>query len=181
MLEPMNHQAQTWNNCGPCSVAILLGYYDHWVTQREIQEWYAHVYNPCVAPVYASEHGLMARVYHFPLDRDLRLLTVRLLLANDIPVIVLQRLSTDRGIAHFRVIHGYNDATGEFISDDPLLGPDYRISYDAFNSLCSGWSPFVIPVYLPEMDQQVKSMMREVCARRWTNFEGLSCNAVEWK
>lgn len=182
LLEPMNHQPQTYNNCGPCSVAILLGYYDHWVTQYVVQEESAHVYNPCVAPFYVSKHGLMARVYRFPLSRGLRLLTVRLLLANDIPAIVLQRLSTDRDIGHFRVIQGYDDVAGEFISDDPLLGPDYRIPYDTFiNLMTGGGSPLVIPVYPPEMDSQVKSIMREVCAHRWAEWGGKSCNELEWE
>jgi ABC-type bacteriocin/lantibiotic exporter with double-glycine peptidase domain len=179
----MNYQAQTLNNCGPCSVAILLGYYDQWVTQREVQEAAAHVYNPCVAPFYVSKYGLMARVYYFPLDRDLRLLTVRQLLANDIPVIVLQRLSTDSDIGHFRVIKGYDDISQEFISADPLQrkGPDYHIPYDTFiNLMIGGGSPLVIPVYPSEMDSLVKSMMREVCARRWANWEGASCQELEW-
>jgi glutamine amidotransferase-like uncharacterized protein len=40
LLEPMNHPAQTYNNCGPTSVAITLGYYDQWVTQQEIRTWF---------------------------------------------------------------------------------------------------------------------------------------------
>ena len=179
-MEPLNHQQQTYNNCGPASVAILLGYYDRWVTQGEVQEESAAIHNPCVAPFYVPRHGLVARVYHFPVSRDLRLLAVRLLLANGIPVIVLQRLSLDSNVGHFRVVHGYDDTTGEFISDDPLLGADYHISYDTFVDLFGGGtSALVIPVYPPEMDVQVKSMMREVCARRWTNWEGRSCEESE--
>jgi hypothetical protein len=182
LLEPMNHQQQTLNNCGPTSVAILLGYYNHWVTQREVAEESAHVSYPCFAPYYVSRHGLMARVYRFPVDRELRLQTVRLMLANGIPVLVVQRLSRGSDISHWRVIQGYDDATNEFVSDDPLLGADYRIPYGVFVDLLGGSAAgFVIPVYPPEMDPFVRSIMRETCARRWTNWDGVSCDGLEWQ
>lgn len=182
LLEPVNHQQQTLNNCGPASVAILLGYYDHWVIQREVAEESAHVSYPCFAPYYVSRYGLMARVYRFPVDRELRLQTVRLMLANDIPVLVVQQLSRGSDVSHWRVIQGYDDAANEFVSDDPLLGADYRISYDMFVELLGGSAAgFVVPVYPPEMDPLVQSIMRETCARRWTNWEGMSCGELEWQ
>jgi hypothetical protein len=182
LLEPMNHQQQTLNNCGPTSVAILLGYYDHWVTQREVAEESAHVSYPCFAPYYVSRYGLMARVYRFPVDRELRLQTVRLMLANGVPVLVVQQLSRGSDVSHWRVIQGYDDAANEFVSDDPLLGADYRLSYDMFVELLGGSaSGFVVPVYPPEVDPLVRSMMRETCAWRWTNWEGMSCGELDWQ
>ena len=77
----------------------------------------------------------MARVYRFPLNRELRLLAIRRLLAESIPVIVLQRLEPGTDIGHYRVIQGYDDAAGEFICNDPLPGPDHRIPYDVFARL----------------------------------------------
>jgi hypothetical protein len=178
LLEPMNHQPQTLNNCGPDSVAILLGYYDHWVTQHEVKTEIQNApqgsVSPCYIPWYVSRYGLAARLYRFPLGRDAKLLTVRLLLANAIPAIVFQRLSIGSTIGHFRVIQGYDDAAGEFISDDPYLGPDYRIPYDVFIRL-GGGGLFIIPVYPAEMDLQVQSLMKGVGAYRWTNWDGLSC------
>jgi hypothetical protein len=124
----------------------------------------------------------MARVYRFPVDRELRLQTVRLMLANDVPVLVVQQLSRGSGISHWRVIRGYDDAANEFVSDDPLLGADYRLSYDMFVELLGGSATgFVVPVYPPEMDPLVRSIMRETYARRWTNWDGVSCGELEWQ
>ncbi|MCP4538440.1 MAG: hypothetical protein GY832_14995 [Chloroflexi bacterium] len=180
LLEPMNHQAQTMNNCGPASIAILLGYYDYWATQHEVRSELENApesltQRPCNFVWYISQYDLAARVYYFPLSRDQKLLTIRALLANDVPVIVMQRLEIGSSIGHFRVIQGYDDAAGEFISDDPLLGVGYRIPYDVFIRL-GGGGPFFIPVYPPNMDAQVQAMMTEVGASRWTKWDdGLSC------
>jgi hypothetical protein len=151
LLAPMNYQAQTFNNCRRASIAILLGYYDHWVTQHEVSA------GPSLCDIveYMSEYDLKARAYRSRLPRD----PIRHLLANGIPVIVLQRLWTDSTIGHFRVIKGYDDGVGEFISDDPLQskGADFRIPYDTFERL--GRNGAFIPVYPPEMDSLVRSLM----------------------
>ena len=151
LLEPMNYQWQTLNNCGPASLAILLGYYDHWVTQHETS-----TLHPCDLAEYLSQYQLMARTYPAP-SRD----AVRLLLANHIPVIVGQRLSSGRDIGHFRVIRGYDDISREFIVDDPLrsIGPDFHMTYGTFIRL-SGQGGSMILVYPPEMDSLVRSLMR---------------------
>lgn len=173
LLEPMNHQAQTRNNCGPASIAILLGYYDHWITQGTVNNQLQAFPLPCNVARYISdsEYELMARAYRFPLSGERKLLPVRNLLANGIPVIVLQRLSADEKISHYRVIQGYDDAAGEFISDDPLLGTAYTIPYDTFASLLLFSRPTasLIPVYPPDMDSLVQASMRELGAFRWAS------------
>jgi hypothetical protein len=82
---------------------------------------------------------------------------VRWLLAEDIPVIVGQSLSLERKIWHYRVARGYDDAAQEFILDDPLLGPNIRISYDTFARL--SMSATVVLVYPVEKDELIETTM----------------------
>ncbi len=161
MLEPMNYQMQTYNNCGPASVAIILGYYDHWITQHQVNEELEAGCSPCALADYVDQYGLAARVYEPPPSQDM----TRFLLANDIPVIALHQLEIGSDIGHYRVIKGYDDDTREFISDDPLRvkGADSRISYNAFIGM-SRHGVF-IPVYLPEKDALVQALMEELHAR----------------
>ena len=175
----MNHQDQTLNNCGPASLAILLGYYDLTVRQSDVQDWATGRPSPCFLPWYAAEMGLQAEVYRFPQARDSRLTVIRALLAQNIPVIVLQLLEPGSDICHYRVIQGYDDMTEEFISDDPLLGPDYRLSYDTFARLLNRAGALFVPVYPPEKEQEVTRLATEMYARRWTDFDGLSCTQLE--
>ena len=152
----MNHQAQTLNNCGPASVAILLGYYDQWITQHTVNELVPPGPSPCDIVDYMPQYQLKARAYRSSTPRD----PIRHLLANGIPVIAGQLLAVDSDIGHYRVIKGYDDVTHEFISDDPLQsqGPDFRISYTTFARLSTN---SIIPVYPPEMDPLVRSLMRD--------------------
>jgi ABC-type bacteriocin/lantibiotic exporter with double-glycine peptidase domain len=157
----MNYQPQTYNNCGPASIAILLGYYDHWITQHTVNEHVPPGPSPCAIADYMFQYNLMARVYAAPPSRD----PVRHLLANSIPVIASQPLEIGSDIGHYRVIRGYDDVRREFISHDPLQrkGPDLRIGYNAFMGL-SRHGAFV-PVYPPEKDPLVRSLMREMGLR----------------
>jgi len=157
----MNYQPQAYNNCSRCSVAILLGYYDHWVTQFQVGEDLAPGYFPCQVAHYMPRYRLMARVYA-PASIE----PVRRLLANGIPVIVLQLLSVEEPIGHYRVLRGYDDGTGEFISDDPLqkMGPNYRISYEMFERLARRRG-LIIPIYPQKQDSVVVSLMQGVGVR----------------
>jgi hypothetical protein len=161
LLEPMNYQPQTHNNCGPCSIAILLGYYDYWITQGKVNEVIAPGPSLCDIIDYVGRYRLEARAYIASSSSSSRD-PIRQLLANGIPVIVSQRLWTDSNIGHYRVIKGYDDVAGEFISDDPLQskGRDFHIPYDVFDSLSRRGGAF-IPVYPPEMDTLVRSLMRD--------------------
>ena len=150
----MNYQRQTTNNCGPASVAILLGYYGHWVTQQEVNEQIpAGSLSPCDIVLYVSQYQLTARLYYSPPGSE----PVRQLLDSHIPVIFNQWLSADSDIRHYRVIRGYDDVTSEFISDDPLRGAYFRIPYDTFTTLSDPGN--FIPVYPPETDPLVQSLM----------------------
>lgn len=164
LLESMNYQSQTYNNCGPCSIAILLGYYDHWITQQEVNERVAPGPSSCQIVNYVSHYQLKGRAYIILAPTE----AVRHLLANDIPVIAGQRLSLDEPIGHYRVIKGYDDETQEFITDDPLLrmGSDYRIPYDTFDELSYAF----IPVYPPDKDLLVRLLMRD-----FRSFEIYDC------
>jgi uncharacterized protein len=156
LLEPMNYQPQTYNNCGPCSIAILLGYYDHWITQQDVNERVAPGPSLCQIAGYMSYYQLKGRAYTILSPTN----GVRYLLANGIPVIASQRLSLDEPIGHYRVVKGYEDETQEFITDDPLqrMGPDYRISYGTFDDLSYA---FVL-VYPPDKDLLVRLLMRDI-------------------
>lgn len=161
LLAPTNYQWQTLNNCGPASIAIVLGYYDHWVTQQDVNETVPPGPSPCDIRDYMPQYDLMARAYRMPSTS----LPVRVLLANGIPVIVSQRLEIGSNIGHYRVVKGYDDAAQEFICDDPLraYGSDYRISYGDFDTISRGGA--IIPVYPPEMDPLVRSTMQRMGMR----------------
>ena len=185
-LGPLNHQAQTENNCGPASVAILLGYYNEWVSQFQVNDTGLHEFpSPCQIVRYIKEEygvegrnavniagrdqPLKARVFRLPsqANRD-KLRPMKHLLAAGVPLIVFQRLRADSDVGHYRVINGYDDDAGVLIADDPYLGARYTIPYDSIRDYLfelSG-SHLFIPIYPLEMDEEVQSAMKDLGASK---------------
>lgn len=184
LLGPLNHQAQIENNCGPASVAILLGLYDEWISQFQVNEAGLHEFpSPCqIARFIEAEYGqdgrklltindqeqpLTARVFRLPssVSRD-KLRPMKHLIASGMPIIVFQRLQSDSEVGHYRVIHGYDDEAGVLIADDPFLGASYNIPYDSLSDYLFelSVSHLFIPVYPLSRDEEVKAVMRELGA-----------------
>jgi hypothetical protein len=153
VLYPLNHQWQSLNNCHRASIATLMGYYDIWFAQHDYDVAMDNLAD------FLVPYGLTARIY------DVRYAVVpthdavRWLLAEGIPVIVGQNLSSDDHTWHYRVAYGYDDSTGEILSDDPLLGPGLQHAYERFDQL-SKTRGQVIPVYPLALDEMIEATMR---------------------
>lgn len=133
LLGPLSFISQTLNNCGPASVAEVLGFWGIQKTQGEVQAVLRGDGNPygmttAGVPSYISSLGL-----------DVLLGTagtqdvLKELLRAGFPVIVNQVVSDTDLEFHFRPIQGFDDERGLFISSDPLIGPMYTIDYGQFD------------------------------------------------
>jgi tetratricopeptide (TPR) repeat protein len=70
-------------------------------------------------------------------------------------------LYPDQDYAHYRIIRGYNDTTGEIIQDDSLEGKDLRFTYQEFENL---WLPFnkaYLIIARPEQKTAVEKILGE--------------------
>jgi hypothetical protein len=153
MLSPMNHQWQTLNNCHRASIATIMGYYDVWFGQHDYDVAMDNLQE------FLAPYGLTARIYSIHYAVVPMHDVVRWLLAENIPAIVGQNLSRGDNTWHYRVVRGYDDASREIVSDDPLLGPGLHHAYEVFDQL-SRTSGQVIPVYPLEMDEMIDTTMR---------------------
>lgn len=157
--------SQTFNNCGPASLSMVMRYFGKDVSQDELREQMRPFNNPAGGVddksvfanefvTYAEKYGLqaMARPNGTP---EL----IKLLIANDIPVVVRTWLHPGEDIGHFRIVRGYDDARQVFIQDDSYQGANLTYSYDEFNSM---WQPFnygYIVVYSPEKAAVVEAIL----------------------
>jgi len=82
----------------------------------------------------ATEFGLLP--FHRP-NGTVEL--VKRFVLYDMPVITLTRLTAEDDIGHFRVVKGYDDATGKLLQDDSYQGHNLWYSYAQFESL---WETF---------------------------------------
>jgi tetratricopeptide (TPR) repeat protein len=149
-LSGFSHMWQTWNNCGPATLAMALSHFGIGLDQADV----AAVLKPNrddknVSPQeiadFAQAHGLngLVRVNG---DSDL----LRLLLSNGVPVLVETWLEPEPGdgMGHYRLLTGYNDATRQWTLFDSYVSigvdPDqpYRGIHDAYDEVESLWTVF---------------------------------------
>ena len=163
-LDPMIHEYQKLNNCGPVALAAAASFFGGQITQFDAAA--AVKGGPEDKNVSPQEmvdylHGLgLGAVYRVNGDADL----MKRLLANQIPVIVHQWLARPHDgvlVGHYRVLRGYDTAQGHFIANDPYTGPQFTIAYAQFDEW---WRPFdrgYIPVYRPEQAALVAAILGE--------------------
>ncbi|MFC4455805.1 C39 family peptidase [Deinococcus sonorensis] len=147
-LPAVGYVHQSYNNCGPASIVSVLNYYGLQADQAAL----AQVLRPrggyMVAGVidpFVQRYGLRASRFRNGNPEHLRQLV-----AAGIPVIVLQWLNQVGGIPHFRVVRGYDDASGRFYLSDPLYGANVYVSYADFQRLWGVYGQEFIPVYRPQ-------------------------------
>lgn len=161
------HIFQTFNNCGPAALSMALSYFGLEVSQKDLGEVLRPYQNPQgnnddksvtleeIARK-SKEYGLTP--YLRPNgDKEV----IKKFIASDIPVITRTLLKEGDDIGHFRVIKGYDNATGEFTQDDSLQGHNLTYSYDEFMNL---WKPYAYEylVLIPSgKDDIAKSIIGE--------------------
>ncbi len=163
MLDPVGQVWQTLNNCGPASVAMILAYYGHPVTQAAAQtvlrpdpEQWGML--PGAVPPYVAGFGLEARILdHGTADN------IKSLLNQGVPVIVAQWLSEDNPLPHYRVVVGFDDAKGTFIVNDGDLGFGRSIAYKDFDELWDVYNNLYLPIY-PTGDA---ASVRDLLGSQW--------------
>ncbi len=159
--------AQTFNNCGPASLSMIMSYFGVNVTQDELREEMRPYNNPTGGVddksifaneyvTYAEKHGLQSLARP---NGDIELL--KTFVANDIPVVVRTWLHPGEDIGHFRIVRGYDDEQGVIIQDDSYEGKGLRYNYNTFLDI---WKPFnygYILVYPKEKQALVESILKD--------------------
>jgi tetratricopeptide (TPR) repeat protein len=119
-LSGLTHAWQTWNNCGPATLAMNLSYFGSRTTQAEVAATLRPFkddknVNPEELVAYARTQGFraLARVNGSPE-------TLRQLLSAGMPVLVetWYEPKPNDGMGHYRLLVGYDDSAREWIAYD---------------------------------------------------------------
>jgi len=136
-LTGLRHEPQGWNNCGPATLAMALSYWGRPETQWEI----APVLKPDPEDKNVSPEEMADYVRGLGLEAVVRvggdLERLRRLVAAGFPVIVETWYvrAPDDQMGHYRLIVGYDDVAGRFLTYDSLHGPDVAIGYQELDEL----------------------------------------------
>jgi tetratricopeptide (TPR) repeat protein len=158
-LTGLRHSWQTWNNCGPATLAMNLSYFGSKLTQADVAATlrpYRDDKNtgPDEMAAYARSQGLRALVR---VNGDAGRL--KALLAAGIPVLIetWYEPEPNDGMGHYRLLVGYDDAAQEWLVYDSYeaLGlttgaPIYtgiRIPYDEVARLWEAFNRTYLVIY----------------------------------
>ncbi len=159
LISGLRHEQQTWNNCGPATIAMLLSAYGRAETQRDA----AIVLKPNpddknVSPDelanYARSLGYSARVV---VGGDLDLL--RALVSNGLPVIAESWFIPEPNdeMGHYQLLIGYEG--DEFIFYDSYQGPDVREDIATFDGLWKVFNRTAVVVWSAEQEALAQTIL----------------------
>jgi tetratricopeptide (TPR) repeat protein len=178
-MDGFQHKFQTWNNCGPATLAMSLTYFGDQTSQEQT----ASILKPNPEDRNVSPTEMAAYVNeqtdHKALFRvNGSLETLKALIANDIPVIIETGIDPPGEFrwlgwyGHYLLLVAYDDEEETFwvydswfgTSEEPLTNanPDGRIiSYD---DLATSWSQFnrnYIALYQPQQEPLVSELISQ--------------------
>ncbi len=160
-LTGLRHEHQGWNNCGPTTLAMALSCWGRGETQYDV----APVLKPDPEDKNVSPWEMEAYVRSLPLSASggpggvgaiVRvggtLERLKALVRAGFPVVVETWYVRDAHdqLGHYRLIIGYDDAAGQFLTYDSLHGPDVTIGYRELDELWRVFNRAYLVVYAPE-------------------------------
>jgi len=167
LVDNSYHVYQTFNNCGPATLSMLLNWYAVKVSQDELGDQ-MRPYQVASGDNddktiftyefvdWAERYGLEAVERK---NGDIELL--KRFTTNGIPVVVKTWLHPGEDIGHFRIVRGFDEGSKVIIQDDSYEGPNKKISYFDFLEM---WQPFnydYIIVYRKGSEEKVKAILGE--------------------
>lgn len=141
LVEGVPQYAQTFNNCGPATLSMIMTWAGTPKDQHELGKLMRPYQNPQGdnddKSINSEEFVSWAQSFDlYALRRpngthDL----IKTFVSNGIPVVVKSWLHPNEDIGHFRIIKGYDDSSQVFIQDDSYDGPNLTLSYTDFNAM----------------------------------------------
>lgn len=176
-LEGFQHKFQTWNNCGPATLAMGLTFFGDQVSQKQT----ASILKPNpedrnVSPTEMEDYVNEQTPYNALFRANGSVETLKTLTAENIPVIIETGIDPPGEYrwlgwyGHYLLIVAYDDEEEQFwvydswfgTSEEPLSNahPDGRII--GYEELADSWSQFnrnYIALYRPEQESLVKRII----------------------
>lgn len=125
-LTNFSHEWQTWNNCGPATLAMNLSHFGSTLNQADIGAILRQNYDdknvtPQELVAFAQQQGFNAQMR---VNGNAAL--IKTLLANDIPVLIETWIEPGpNGLGHYRLLTGYDDASQQWIAFDSYVRGDF--------------------------------------------------------
>ncbi len=158
---------QTFNNCGPASLSMVLGYFGINVSQHELGDalrpyQVASGDNDDKSVTLqelakkAQEYGL--KTYWRP-NGNIEL--IKNFINMGVPVMTSTWTHPEEDIGHFRVVKGYDDSKKIIIQDDSLEGANQQYSYADYDRVWDKYNYEYLVVFRPQNQDLVERIIGE--------------------
>lgn len=162
LLKGAQQYYQTWNNCGPATLAMNLSFYGSKITQADAANFLKPDPNdknvsPDQMLAYAKSIGFQA-ILRINGNTDL----IKTLLRSGVPVLVEKGFEPEADLGwmgHYELIVGSNDTQQQFIAMDSYMGAYQAVSYDQFDKYWRQFNRTYLVVYPADLSDRVTSIL----------------------
>ncbi|MHB8776605.1 MAG: C39 family peptidase [Anaerolineales bacterium] len=162
-LTGVQHEYQTWNNCGPATLAMGLSYWDWEGSQRIIADFTKpnprdKNVMPYELTAYVEEKTQLQTVLRVGGEIEL----LKRFLAAGFPAIIekgFEGRDFDGWMGHYVLVTGYSDPDQQFTFQDSYYGPDQVMGYEDFESYWRAFNFTYLVVYPLENEDEVMKIL----------------------
>lgn len=162
-LTGVQHEYQTWNNCGPTTLAMALSYWKWDGDQRIIADFTKpnprdKNITPYELTAYVEEKTQLQTILRVGGEIEL----LKRFLAAGFPVIIekgFEGRDFDGWMGHYVLVTGYSDSDQQFTFQDSYYGPDQVMGYKDFESFWRAFNFTYVVVYSSESKDEIMEIL----------------------
>ena len=200
MLENVPVEVQTFNNCGPANMTIVLNFWGVETTQADAASYLKpnredRNVSPWQINDYVNEFTSLKSTAHASGTPEI----LKQFIAAGFPVVIEKGYEPQQGnegwYGHYLTVYGYDDTRQEFYSRDTYLGPtDGSPRIDSYDEFMKWWQQFYYTFYviypehragevfriIPEVLQDDETMWRHTIEIARRELQAESENVFTW-
>ena len=162
-LTGVQHEYQTWNNCGPATLAMALSFWDWEGSQSVIADFTKpnprdKNVMPYELAAYVEEKTQLQTILRVGGEIEL----LKRFIAAGFPVLIekgFEGRDFEGWMGHYVLVTGYSDSDRQFIFQDSYYGPDQVMGYEDFESYWRAFNFTYLVVYPSENKDEVMEIL----------------------